>query len=429
MRSAVLATLATAAAASTPRYVLYFDQYHTTTLPNTTVTAGINYVITAFANSSLFTTEPAGNYTPFMTVDAVRAMFDNDTKVCMAIGGWGDTAGFSVGANSSESRALYATNVAATLDTLGYDCVDVDWEYPGGDGADYRQIPNSEKVGEIDTYPLLLQEIKSAIGDKELSIAVPGLARDMIAFTAEKVPLINDAVDFVNVMTYDLMSRRDNFTNHHTSINGSLETIDTYLSLGMTASKMNLGFAFYAKWFTTKSGYNCTTPTGCPTELLEAADGSDTGLSGALTFEAANFAATPTNLTTSPDTSCGAGTLYQCPTGQCCSQYGWCGNTTAHCGTGCQSDYGTCDGVSTTDSFKKALTAGQTDKELGGQWYWDSAADIFWTWETPELMAQKFTEIVQAKGLGGVMAWSLAEDSYDWSHLLAMQKGVYSLSS
>ncbi|RKK09351.1 hypothetical protein BFJ63_vAg10892 [Fusarium oxysporum f. sp. narcissi] len=26
----------------------------------------------------------------------------------------------------------------------------------------------------------------------------------------------------------------------------------------------------------------------------------------------------------------------------CCSQYGYCGNTTAHCGTGCQKSYGVC---------------------------------------------------------------------------------------
>ena len=76
--------------------------------------------------------------------------------------------------------------------------------YPGGNGADYKQIPNSEKVPEITEFPLLLKEIKAAIGEKELSVAVPGLARDMIAYTAEQAPKIWEAVDFVNIMTYDL---------------------------------------------------------------------------------------------------------------------------------------------------------------------------------------------------------------------------------
>ncbi|KAK5991535.1 Chitin deacetylase [Cladobotryum mycophilum] len=30
------------------------------------------------------------------------------------------------------------------------------------------------------------------------------------------------------------------------------------------------------------------------------------------------------------------------PGATCCSQYGWCGNTVDHCGTGCQQKYGTC---------------------------------------------------------------------------------------
>ncbi|RPA91178.1 hypothetical protein L873DRAFT_1715215 [Choiromyces venosus 120613-1] len=31
--------------------------------------------------------------------------------------------------------------------------------------------------------------------------------------------------------------------------------------------------------------------------------------------------------------------------GNCCSSYGYCGNTTAHCGGGCQPNFGTCDGI------------------------------------------------------------------------------------
>lgn len=76
---------------------------------------------------------------------------------------------------------------------------DVDWEYPGGNGEDYKEIPNDQKVQEIENFPKLLQEIKTAIGDKELSIAVPGKEGDMIAFTAEQVPKINEIVDHVNV--------------------------------------------------------------------------------------------------------------------------------------------------------------------------------------------------------------------------------------
>ncbi|KND92299.1 Endochitinase B [Tolypocladium ophioglossoides CBS 100239] len=380
MRSSTLAVLAAATAVSaTPRYVMYFDQWHKTTLPSKDVTAGVNYVITAFAPSTTFNS--GSSYTPFMSVDQVRGLFDKGTKVCMAIGGWGDTAGFSTGAATDETRKAYAKNVATALMTLDYDCVgefkshsqrstanasiDVDWEYPGGNGEDYKRVPNDQKKGEIEAYPLFLAEIKAAIGTKELSIAVPGKVGDMIAFTAEQVPKIDKAVDFINVMTYDLMNRRDNVTNHHTSLSGSKTTVETYIQRGMSPGKMNLGFAFYAKFFQTAD--TCTSPTGCPTVLMESPDGTDTGKSGATTFEVENF---------------------------------------------------------NTAEFVNVLKNGKADTTMGGQWYWDPSTKKFWTWDTPQFIAQKFAEIVNAKKLGGVMAWSLAQDSHDWSHFKAMQAGV-----
>ncbi|KAF4994059.1 hypothetical protein FDECE_13238 [Fusarium decemcellulare] len=426
--SLTLGAALAAVASATPRYIFYLDQWHVTTLPDKALTAGVTHVITAFANSSLFAAEPAGKYEPFKPLKEIRALFDDDVQVCMAIGGWADTVGFGEGAKSDATRRKYAKNIADTLDRLGYDCVDIDWEYPGGNGADYKQIPNSKKTSEIKSYPKLLKEIKRAIGTKELSIAVPGLERDMIAYTHEQVPKINEVVDFVNLMSYDLMNRRDHFTTHHTSFEGTAKTVDAYISRGFEPSKLIIGFPFYAKWFTTKEGVECTESTGCPTELLEAADGSDTGKSGSVTFEAANFVSAPTNLTTSTDASCGAGTFFKCGEVQCCSQFGFCGNSTAHCGTGCQSAYGRCEGTDITASFHKALENGQTDAAAGAQWFWDSETRLYWSWDTAELITLKIFGLIPTKGLGGIMAWSLGQDSHDWSHIKAMQDGFKALS-
>lgn len=61
-------------------------------------------------------------------------------------------------------------------------------------------MPNDKKMGEIEAFPLLLADIRAAIGNAtELSIAVPGKKKDMIAFTAEQMPKIVASVDFVNV--------------------------------------------------------------------------------------------------------------------------------------------------------------------------------------------------------------------------------------
>jgi chitinase len=227
----------------------------------------------------------------------------------------------------------------------------------------------------------LLAAIRSAIGDKLLSAAVPGKVGDMIAFTTEQAPSIWTSLDFVNIMTYDFMNRRDNITTHHTSVNQSLAAVDHYLNvLSLPAAKAILGFAFYAKYFTVDTSSPCTTGLGCATVLLEAADGTDTGKSAAMTFEAANYASAPTNLTETTDGSCGASVFHYCKTGDCCSAYGYCGSTADYCGTNCLSEYGSCNSTSISDQFKTAMANGVTDEDAGGEYYWDSANALFWTW-------------------------------------------------
>ncbi|KAL2003769.1 hypothetical protein VTN02DRAFT_2405 [Thermoascus thermophilus] len=420
-----------AAHAGATRFVMYIDEYHNKNLPDQSQTGGIDHVIMGFAQSTLFNTSTPAAYQPFEPLSTMRSRFAPGTKVMIAIGGWGDTAGFSAGSKDDASRAQYAKNVAAMLDSVGADGVDIDWEYPGGNGQDYKQIPNSSKSPEIQNYPLFLQAIRNAIGkDKLLSIAVPGLKRDMIAFTPEQGPKIWPSVDFVNIMSYDLINRRDNVTGHHTSVQGSLESIQNYLDIGLDPAKANLGFAYYAKYFTTDPSSDCADhPIGCALVPLENPDGSDNLKSGALTFEKANMAPPPTNLATSTDGTCGYDKGTKCPAGMCCSQSGYCGTTPDYCAAGCNSDYGSCSGVSITDSWRRAQSNGRTDQEAGGQYYWDGQANLFWTWDTPALMARKFKDIVAAKKLGGVMAWSLGEDSFDWSHVNAMRVGVSSYNS
>ncbi|KAI1106242.1 glycoside hydrolase family 18 protein [Jackrogersella minutella] len=417
------------AATAAVRNIVYFDQYHTANLPGKNVTAGITHVVMAFANSSLFAEETAGTYEPFMPVGDVRALFDNGTQVGIALGGWGDTAGFSLGAKTEQSRKTYAQNVAAMASDLGFDFVDVDWEYPGGNGADYKQIPNSNKTSEITTYPQLLQEIKDAINPKPLSIAVPGKQGDLIAYTPAQAPAIFSAVDMVNVMSYDILNRRDTTTQHHTSVVGSLAAVKQYLDLGLEPAKINLGFAYYAKFFETPANVTCSEAVGCPLVKAENDDGSDAGTSGAVTFEKTNVFPEPpaSDLPPTTDGTCGATAGFTCAgfaEGGCCSSAGWCGATPAHCKVGCQSAYGTCEGPDLSTAFPKALANGILDQEQGGMWYWDEENRLFWTWDTPDLIRRKFQDIVTPLGLGGVMAWSLAEDSADWSHITAVTEEV-----
>ncbi|KAF3352872.1 DNA repair and recombination protein RAD26 [Verticillium dahliae VDG1] len=65
----------------------------------------------------------------------------------------------------------------------------------------------------------------------------------------------------------------------------------------------------------------------------------------------------------STDGSCGGAKGLICPQGNCCSQFGFCGATTDHCGAGCQSAFGICG----TSGSKSAPTGNvSTDGSCGG---------------------------------------------------------------
>lgn len=74
-----------------------------------------------FAKTTTFNS--GSSYTPFEPVDTMRKRFGPDTKLMVAIGGWGDSEGFSTGAKDDASRKTYAKNVAAMLEANNFDGV------------------------------------------------------------------------------------------------------------------------------------------------------------------------------------------------------------------------------------------------------------------------------------------------------------------
>lgn len=224
---------------------------------------------------------------------------------------------------------------------------------------------------------MLMSAIRKSIGPgKLMSAAVPGLPRDMLAFTPKTVPLIMESVDFLNVMTYDLMNRRDNVTKHHTGVQLSLDSVAEYMRNGARADKLNLGFAFYAKYFRISPDNHeicLRNPVGCPTGLMEDPEtGGDLGKTGGFSWH---------------------------------------------------------DSVpgDVEDSFSRALTDGTYDKVNGGYYYFDTAQDLWWTFDNPDAVLHKFPSIVQAEKLGGVFAWGLGEDAPEFRHLRALNHGLKQL--
>lgn len=66
--------------------------------------------------------EPERSQWPFWAdVGKLRQYFTPETKIMVAIGGWGDVAGFERAAKSEESRQTFAASVAKMVETTGAD--------------------------------------------------------------------------------------------------------------------------------------------------------------------------------------------------------------------------------------------------------------------------------------------------------------------
>jgi GH18 family chitinase len=90
-------------------------------VPESSLVAEVTHVALAFMPSALFNEVRPSEWPLFTSVDDVRSKFAEGTKILIAIGGWGDTDGFSLAARSESSRKHFANNVKRMLEYTGAD--------------------------------------------------------------------------------------------------------------------------------------------------------------------------------------------------------------------------------------------------------------------------------------------------------------------
>jgi len=151
-------------------------------------------------------------------------------KIGISVGGWTRSGDFSKVAADKVKRQNFAKNIVKFIDYLGYDFVDIDWEYPTavrpgdpeGNGVQIDEgCPGSPD--DTENFTLLLKEIRNeldSLGKKnekhyELSVAMSAAPSMMEKIEYDKVLQI---VDFANMMTYDLNGAWNSYTAHHTAL-------------------------------------------------------------------------------------------------------------------------------------------------------------------------------------------------------------------
>lgn len=188
----------------------------------------------------------------------------NGVKLMASIGGWSMCKHFPDVAADSIKRKTFV-NDCVKLINLGFDGIDIDWEFPGpfagmnftGSQADYAN------------FETLMAEIRTAIGPNKLLTA---------AFNAAPTKLngfnwaaLNTTMDYFNMMSYDMHGGWSNKAGHNSPLypypgeeaaGASWDSTYKFLiSKGVNPAKINMGVGFYGRGVITNGNAALNAPT------------------------------------------------------------------------------------------------------------------------------------------------------------------------
>jgi len=172
-------------------------------------------------------------------------------QTLISIGGWTWSDRFSDVALTAEARQKFAASCVAFMKTYGFDGLDVDWEYPTGNG----EPGNVERPEDPANFILLMAELRKQLDEAGAADGRSYLLTIATSANAAQVEQIDwvaaqESLDWINVMAYDFAGPWSETTGFNAPLYGeqSADTaIQAYLAAGIPADKLVLGVPFYGR--------------------------------------------------------------------------------------------------------------------------------------------------------------------------------------
>ncbi len=175
-------------------------------------------------NYAFLTPNADGTFAPLLNDYKLRQIVGNahqhHVKVLISVGGWGWDQQFETVAADPSLRSAFIQNLRAVIDNYQFDGADIDWEYP--DAGQSAQ-----------NYLALIQELRKALLDKELTTAVVVSGDNAKGILPETFALF----DFVNVMSYD--------GPDHGTLEQFNQGLEFWTKQGLPKEKIVMGIPFY----------------------------------------------------------------------------------------------------------------------------------------------------------------------------------------
>lgn len=179
-------------------------------------------------------------------------------KTLIALGGWGGCEFCSQTFNDKNLTKKFASSVKTFLDKYQLDGIDLDWEYPAISGHPGHQFIPEDR----DNFTNLVKELRSALGkDKLVTFAAGGFQKFLDSSINWQA--VEPYLDFVNLMTYDLVHGYSTVSGHHTNLYGTRpgeESIDNtirfFKKIKFPLKKLMVGAGFYSREFANVENVN-----------------------------------------------------------------------------------------------------------------------------------------------------------------------------
>jgi len=185
-----------------------------------------------------------------------------DVNIMISVGGWTDCGYFSEMAYTEAGRQSFVKSCTDLMNQYPWiDGIDIDWEYPGGDGGGERGAGDGDQgcpifgtVKEDDAnFAALLKNMKVAF-DAKYGVGVKKITSCASSSYGWTLPYQDWAaaapyLDLINIMTYDMAGSWDGATGHASNMVGVKGAVEYFKKLGINASKLNIGTPFYATGF------------------------------------------------------------------------------------------------------------------------------------------------------------------------------------
>ncbi|KAJ3076478.1 hypothetical protein HDU98_002922 [Podochytrium sp. JEL0797] len=266
--------------------------------------SGFNAINYAFVNvdasGTLQTFDSNADINWMRTFTAQRLKYPN-LRAVVSIGGWSGSKYFSTVAASASLTQTFVKNVHNLLDTMGFDGVDLDWEYPGGGGITCNTVSPSDAAN----FVTLLSALRTELGPtRSISIAVSA-ETEHYTQKSTGVNYISQYMKYINyaqIMSYDFYGSWDAYSDFNSPLNtpsasdpqepsqnnvgysqplSQVAAFNAWVAAGASPSQLTNGLAFYGRsWAVANKGPNNGLYQLCQGSTLDATTGNYTSCPG-----------------------------------------------------------------------------------------------------------------------------------------------------